>query len=316
MVHRLIALLLLGSSLLVPALAPAAGTIQLIVESYDYTPGNAENTEGAGIANNNTSVGQYNHNATYGSFTRSKKGRFSRPILFPGATVTNATGINISGLVCGSFDVNVRGMPQDKKRAGFPDRLENIIVTHGFFFDGSIYTQFDLPGSDNTYVTAVNDAGDFCGYGSTMEGFNTGFVNIGGVLTAFSGPSGATITPMGINNLGQIVGYYNTPTAAKGFYREADGTLTYPIVYPNALYTTLTGINDAGLIVGFYTKVGFVTSGMVVQNFNLFTSYDHPDATNNLTYFGGVNNSNLISGFYQVDASGSGNHAFIARFGR
>jgi hypothetical protein len=294
----------------------SAGTVQLVVPTYDYTPGNASNTEGSGIANNGTNVGQYNHNATYGSFTRSKKGHFSRPILFPGADVTNATGINISGLVCGSFDVNVRGMPQNKNGAGAPDRPENIIVTHGFFFDGATYTQFDLPGSDNTYVTGVNDAGDFCGYGSTMAGFNTGFVSIGGVITTFSGPAGVTISPLAINNLGQVVGYYNPPDSAHGFFRAADGTLTNPIDYPNAVYTTLTGINDAGLIVGWYRDIGFVTSGMVVQNFNLFTSYDHPDAANNQTLFQGVNNSNLISGYYQVDASGSGNHAFIARFGR
>jgi hypothetical protein len=316
MIIRLLSLLSLSSAILASEVAPAAGTITLVVPTYDYTPGKAENTEGYGIANNGTAVGQYNHNATYGSFTRSQKGRFSRPILFPGADVTDATGINISGLVCGSFDVNVRGMLQDKQGASFPDKPENIIVTHGFFFDGSTYTQFDLPGFDNTYVTGVNDAGDFCGYGSTMEGFHTGFVSIGGVVTTFSGPSGATISPLAINNLDQIVGYYNNPDTAKGFFRDAGGTLTYPIVYPNSQYTTLTGINDAGLIVGWYTSLGLVTSGLVVQNFTLFTTYNHPDATNNLTYFGGVNNNNQINGYYQVDASGSGNHAFIARLGR
>jgi hypothetical protein len=54
----------------------------------------------------------------------------------------------------------------------------------------------------------------------------------------------------------------------------------------------------------------------VVKNFTELTSYEHPDATNNLTYFGGINNNNLINGYYQVDPFGSGNHAFIARFGR
>ena len=295
----------------------SAGTVQLVVPTYDYTPGKAENTEGAGIANNGTNVGQYNHNATYGSFSRAKNGRFSRPILFPGANVTNASGINIAGLVCGSFEVTVRGMLQGKEDAPFPGKPENMIITHGFFLDGSTYTQFDLPGSENTYVTGVNDAGDFCGYGSTSTtGFHTGFVSIGGVVTTFSGPGGATISPLAINNLGQVVGYYNPPDSAHGFFRAADGTLTNPIDYPNAIYTTLTGINDAGLIVGWYRNIGFVTSGMVVQNFNLFTSFNHPDETNNMTLFFGVNNNNLISGYYQVDASGSGNHAFIARFGR
>jgi hypothetical protein len=301
--------------MLATATAPA-GTVTLVVPTYDYTPGKAENTEGYGIANNGTAGGQYNHKGTYGSFTRSQKGRFSRPILFPGAKTTDALGANTSGLVCGSFLVNVRGTSLDNKRAGSTDRPENIDVHHGFFFDGTTYTQFDLPDSDNTYVTGVNDAGDFCGYGETMAGFHTGFVSIGGVVTTFSGPNGVTISPLAINNLGQIVGYYNNPDFAKGFFRDADGTLTYPIEYPVAKYTTLTGINDAGLMVGSYTDVGLVTHGLVVKNFTELTSYEHPDATNNLTYFGGINNNNLINGYYQVDPFGSGNHAFIARFGR
>jgi hypothetical protein len=298
MITRLVSVLLLGSPLLVPALAPAAGTIQLIVESYDYTPGKATNTWGYGVANNGTVVGQYNHKATAGSFTRTSKGHFSHPILFPGAVTTDATGVNRSGLVCGSFEVD-----------------EGVFVTHGFFFDGTTYTQFDLPGYDNTFVTGVNDAGDFVGYGVTGS-LNTGFVSISGVITTFSGPGGVTISPQAINNLGQIVGYYSSPTSAHGFFRDADGTLTYPIDYPASLYTSLDGINDAGLIVGTYTKAGFITSGLVVQNLNLFTSYDHPDALNNVTVFRGINNSNIISGFYLEDASGSGVHAFIARFAR
>ena len=312
MITRLIALL----GLLAAASAASAGSIQLVVPTYDYTIGKAENTAGYGISNTGTAVGQYNYHLTYGSFTRLKNGRFSKPILFPGALTTDALSVNTSGLVAGSFEVLVHGMAPEKKHAGAPDQPENTIVTHGFFFDGHTYTQFDLPGSDNTYITGVNDAGDFCGYGSTMEGFNTGFVSIGGVVTTFSGPTDNTISPLAINNLDQIVGYYGDPINAKGFYRAADGTLTYPISYPISKYTTLTGINDAGLMVGWYTDVGLTTHGLVVQNFTTFTSYEHPDATNHLTYFGGVNNSNQINGFYQVDASGSGNHAFIARFGR
>ncbi len=315
MIPRLLSLFLLGSAILAPATA-GAGTVTLVVPTYDYTPGKAENTSGYGIANNGTAVGQYNHKGTYGSFTRTQKGRLSRPILFPGAKTTNALGVNTSGLVCGTFLVNVPETSLGKKRASSTARPENIDVNHGFFFDGTTYTQFDLPGSDNTYVTGVNDAGDFCGYGSSVTGFHTGFVSIGGIITTFSGPNGATISPLGINNLGQIVGFYNTPIDAEGFFRAADGTLTYPISYPSSQYTTLTGINDAGLIVGWYTDVGLTTHGLVVKNFTELTSYEHPSATNNLTYFGGINNNNLINGSYQVDPFGSGNHAFIARFGR
>ncbi len=291
-----IPLLLLGSAFVVPA--ASAGTITLVVPSYDYTPTRATVTAGEGVANNGTVVGAFIFRGKYLSYTRTLQGRFGRPISFPGAKSTIAQGINNSGLICGSFDA-VEG-----------SRLPN----HGFLYDGTTYTQYDLPGYDQTHLTGINDAGDFVGYGSLDTGGFTGFVSLGGVVTTFRGPGDTDIFPSGINNLGQIVGYYggNFP---QGFLRAADGTFTAPLVYPGATTTFPSGINDAGIIAGAYTDAAGRTFGFVLQNLSSYTSYDYPDTNDHITLFGGINNSNLISGSYSEGPLG-GTHAFIARLGR
>jgi hypothetical protein len=294
MITRFVPVLLLASSLL--ALLPVAAappTVQLIVPSYDYTPLPVEATLGMGIANNRAIVGTYIYGKQYG-YLRRPNGHFSSPIDVQRAIETIASGINNAGVVCETFD---EGGPH-----------------HGFFFDGSTYTQFDLPGYASTYVTGENDAGDFVGYVDDGNGVVTGFVSIGGVITTFTVPGNTYVFPQAINNLGEIAGYYGD-LPPHGFFRDAAGALTYPIDYPGAKDTHIYGLNDGGLMVGDYGTLSFERFAMVVQNLKHFVSYDYPDESEHATLFRGVNNSNLISGFY-ANSDGSATHAFIAHFGR
>lgn len=68
-------------------------------------------------------------------------------------------------------------------------------------------------------------------------------------------------------------------------------------------------------MVGFYLTPDLAGHGFVLQNSGRFTSYDYPDDGASFTIFRGINNSGVISGFFQ-DFSGGGTHAFIARFVR
>jgi len=290
MSHRFIPFLLLGSSFLIPlSVASAAPTIQLIVPSYDYTPGHATGTIAQGIANNGTVVGAYSSNQVpEASYSRLSNGRFSRPIVFPGGNFTTAFGINNSEVVVGTFISD---------------------VTHGFFFDGAAYTQFDLPGFANTYVFGENDAGDFCGLAIDAAGAKAAYLSVGGVVTTFTIPGATEVDPKGINNLGQVAGYYFSP-GQHAFFRDADGTLTYPIDFPSAASTLILGLNDRGLMVGTYNLAN-TQHGFVFQNGHRFIPFDHPDA--DATVFAGVNNSNMICGYYSDNTSSQFSHAFIAR---
>jgi hypothetical protein len=116
-------------------------------------------------------------------------------------------------------------------------------------------------GAVYTDVTGENDAGDFVGFYITEPFSVIGFVNLGGVPTSFTMIGNDTF-PKAINNLGQIVGYYGFH---HGFFRDADGTLTFPIDYPNSTFTEIYGLNDRGLMVGTWESADFDLHGLRPQ---------------------------------------------------
>jgi uncharacterized membrane protein len=289
-------MLLLGASLLAPlpdASAAPDPMIQLIVPSYDYTPGRADSTLATAIADDYKVVGTYgNRRVPEDSYLRLANGHFGRPISVPGAIFTAASGINSAGLVCGT---SISDAP------------------HGFFFDGTTYTQYDLPGNVETNITGENNAGDFVGVANDGQGVRTNFINVAGVVTTFTIPGISDVSPRAINNLGQIAGHY-TAGIQHGFFRDADGTLTYPIDYPLAgANTDILGLNDRGLMVGLYYVGSGPIHAFVVKDRTHFISYDYPGGA--ATVFGGINNSNAICGHYAHASSGF-SHAFIARLTR
>jgi len=87
---------------------------------------------------------------------------------------------------------------------------------------------------------------------------------------------GATGTQArGINNAGQVVGfYYDASGEQHGFLKDSSGYTT--IDYPGAVTVNLYGINNNGQILGVYstgdnTIHGFIKSG------SSYTTFDHPD---------------------------------------
>ncbi len=287
--------LLLGSSLLLssPA-ASAAPIIRLTVPIYDYP--HSEATLGQGISTDGKIAGQYVfHGKTHG-FYRLPNGHFSASIFFPGSIETAAQAINTAGFVCGTFTTGGA-----------------MTADHGFFFDGTTYTQYDVPGALSTHINGINDAGDFTGYYFDGSSY-TGFVNIGGVLTTFKALGSGTTFPQVINNLGQVAGYIGD-IYFSGFVRDTDGTFT-AINYTGDKSTMVYGLNDQGLVVGAWSDAAGDFHGFLRNSANHFISYDYPDDQYRFTLFTGINNSNLISGFIQDPATSGAIHGFVARFGR
>jgi hypothetical protein len=144
--------------------------------------------------------------------------------------------INASGVIAGTyFDANGR-------RYGF--------VRHP---DGTIES-FDVPGSDDAFVTAINDAGAVTGQ---FGNFNTGFVRDpqGNFTTFFAGRE---TFPSSINNKGAIAGLYQPSNGAQlsGFVRSPDGTITSfvpPFCAQHGIPASSVFINDSGVITGYCT---------------------------------------------------------------
>ena len=233
--------------LLTIATASAGPSVKVVVPQLDFPTAGYSNTSAVGVSNNGAVVG-WVHDPSGLSvlFERLPGGGYATPVGFPGATATYAYGVNNSNLICGQIS---KGDP----------------LVHGFFYDAAtgIFTQYDVPGRVGTVVLGINDAGDFCG--STVS---SAFVSRGGSLVEFAIPGAAYTEPDAINNLGQVVGSYSLTRSNQihGFFRDADGTLTYPLDYPGAVFTQPGGLNDNGLMSGkYYLHGDGIAHGFVRQ---------------------------------------------------
>src|SRR5262245_33341147 len=112
------------------------------------------------------------------------------------------------------------------------------------------------------------------------------FLNIDPPLT-----TGFTET-FGINNSGQIVGYFDSPQRHGFLY--SGGTYT-TLDVPMASSTEADGINDLGHVVGTY-QAGGKFHGYIYRN-GTYTTLDDPLGTVE-TVAQGVNNADQVVGFY------------------
>ena len=89
-----------------------------------------------------------------------------------------------------------------------------------------------------------------------------GFLDQGGVISTID-PFGSTFTQaLGINDLGEIVGFYTDANGVQHGYVDSNGIFT-SFDPSGSTNTTINGLNDLGQIVGFYTDgndnvIGFV----------------------------------------------------------
>ena len=172
-----------------------------------------------------------------------------------------------------------------------------------FAYSGGSFSSIDYPVASFPYpapfATGINDSGQIVGFMAFGggAGFGTeGFVDTGGNFTTFNVPGayggylglGGGTVANGINNSGQVVGYYYNSTASnvQGFL-DIGGIFT-TISVPGAISTTATGINNSGQIVGNAGSSGFLDSGGV------FTTISAPGAI--FTTVTGINDSGQIVG--------------------
>ena len=284
-------LLLFAILLMCPWRAFAGPITFEILTTFDYPGANAYTTA-TGINERGDVAGTYlDQSSIYRGFVRFADGRLSDPIIEPdGDSTTFAEGINSSRTVCGGFSASGENK--------------------GYFLSGSTFTEFDL-GTSFTDVRDLNDLGNFCGDTiSPGQGWQ-GFVTIGGTLSTISLGDGSTPSAAGINNLDQVVGSYSQGGRIFGYRRDADGTLSYPIVVAGALSTQLHGVNDSGVMVGYVSIEGKISAALF-QSPGQYTLYDYPGATE--TYFYDINNRGLICGTYYHTGTGKvAHHGFIAR---
>ncbi|HEY1583221.1 MAG TPA: hypothetical protein VGF73_08995 [Chthoniobacterales bacterium] len=283
-----------ASLFLLPFLGAAAqaGTASIdVLATFDYPGASTTHPMAINIANGVTGSFVDTDARTKG-FVRDSHGNFSAPLVEPKdfGLETVPAGINDSGLVSGYF-------------------TGPGAIFSGFFLSGSSYTEFAVPGAQDTFVTGLNNAEDFAGYDSDpATGKTHAFVNIGGTIIPIGLPGSSYC--YAINNNNQYCGYYRTGGASHGFYTDRNGVLQYPIDAPEGA-AMFRGINDRGWLVGSTTDSALTTHALLFIPPRNFITFDYPGAS--FTRFTGINDNGLISGEESDDLFGTPSHGFIAR---
>jgi probable HAF family extracellular repeat protein len=181
---------------------------------------------------------------------------------------TQAQSINNLGEIVGSYEIGGE--------------------VYGFIYNNGTYTT--LPSIIN-YPRGINDLGQIVDYnrqGLSVLYSGGSYTNISDPLATPPWPFSSTIAT-GINDAGQIVGYYNNETGTFGFL-YSDGTYTNlgPITYD---------INNLGQRVGIDGNLsGDHANGFLYSN-GSYTPIDDP-LTFNGTHPFGINDSGQIVGYY------------------
>jgi hypothetical protein len=253
----------------------------------------------------------------------------------PGSSQTIFWGINDFGDLGGQFAVNGgtphamvyrhgRFEPLDPamlgtyfSAAGGPNDLGNTYgayadasgTQHGFVINHRKFETVDFPGHLNSNVDGYNEFGTILGVYWDADGAFHGILRRGHDWdTPFDVAGAAETYPLGINDLNQSVGYWDTnPKAPQphGYYRDADGNIT-TLDVPGATNTVAFAINDVGQIAGYYWGPTGATHSFIESD-GKFISLDFPGAL--ATAVTTINNFGVVSGYY-VDASHK-HHGFV-----
>jgi probable HAF family extracellular repeat protein len=110
---------------------------------------------------------------------------------------------------------------------------------------------------DRNFPTGLNNNDDIIGisYRIGNPGYYNGFLN-GTTFNALDPGYFASTYPEGVNDSGQVVGYYQADSfygLPPGAFMFQNGVLSL-FDYPGAAYSELFGINNAGELVGTYTN--------------------------------------------------------------
>lgn len=222
---------------------------------------------------------------------------------FPGAVQTQVIGINDHGVTVGFFSTqNTASMSNNN---------------FGFYWMNGRFHKVDFPTTDNAnppvnQLLGVNNSGIAVGFYTNGAGSNRGYEydiwtgRFTRVLVPWapSGVNGPSLTAAGINNRGDVTGFYNkTSSQVDGFLKLRSGRFI-TLAFPGASSTQATGVNDSDVVVGNYTTGSgnsAVTHGFVWSN-GKFATVDISGASS--TTLNGVNDENDLVGFY-TDAKGN-----------
>jgi hypothetical protein len=225
---------------------------------------------------------------------------------YPGASFTNANGINRRGQIVGTY-----GIPGTRRQCGFIYDARTPGSPRTPWWAYSTIPRSCSGRRGGLEPHGINNAGDIVGDYPSV-GARAGFLSVNGIVeSGIKFPGSRSTTLLGLNN--------NAVPEVVGFYSEANGedhgmaftgsnaSAARSIDVPGAGQTIASGVNDSGQIVGEHiTQTG--TYGFVDDG-GRFTTIDYPGAS--FTTASAIDDPASVDHSY--DVVGSSDHGgFIA----
>jgi hypothetical protein len=273
-----------GLLLAVPlAMAPAAHAAYNLSFVTDPTGTGVINLLGV---NDSGTIAGFDNGVTNQGFTLTLPNSFTT-VNFPGAASSQVTGINTAGDLSGLYvdsagnthgftDIGGTFKTVDNPLSPVFNQalgINNSDETVGYYAptpagtpgdvaysqEGGAFTDINhlLPTNFNSQAVGINSDSTpwIVGFYQPDAALATsfGFVDEDGTIQTID-PFGSTFTQaLGVNDLGEIVGFYVDAAGDQHGYIDNGGVFT-SFDPPDSASTTINGINDKGDIVGFYTN--------------------------------------------------------------
>jgi probable HAF family extracellular repeat protein len=197
---------------------------------------------------------------------------------------TTVTGINSAGSIIGFYALPFLG------------NLGSFKVVDG------TTTSLVVPGGTKaTWASGINSLGQISGTYEDSNGNKHGFVLNGSTYYRIDDPStvvGGGTSGGGINEKGEIVGFYDSKDGGRGFL--LNGSTFTTISFSDSVSTYARGLNKSGQIVGDYVDSAGTDHGFLYSD-GRYTTLDPPGATWTEAY--GINAQGEIVGTY-IGANG------------
>jgi hypothetical protein len=126
-------------------------------------------------------------------------------------------------------------------------------------------------------------------------------------------PGAAATEARGINNNGEIVGFYKTsacvdydvkvPSCPTKGFKYVNGSFI-KLMVPNSVSTAIMGVNDLGDLVGFYTKADGSKHGFIWFHQNVVQTIDYPNRQFTVPF--GINKAGtVVGGIWAISSGGT-----------
>jgi hypothetical protein len=129
---------------------------------------------------------------------------------------------------------------------------------------------------------------------------------------AINVPGAIATEARGINNNGEIVGFYKTvactdydikvPSCPVKGFKYVNGSYV-KLMVPNSVSTAILGVNDLGDLVGFYKKSDGSQHGFIWYHTNVVKTIDHPSTTLVTVPFGINKAGTVVGGLWTIKPS-------------